>query len=218
MYQTVTASDGHELESWVESTNGHAKGGVIILQEIFGVTDQLKQVAKNYAEEGFEVWIPALYDRQQKRCIVSFDNIEEARARRQQTLLRDTMMDIRACVAELKTRYKSVGCVGFCWGGGLAFHAAQVLPIEASVAFYGTALDSYFGEPLNAAFLGHMGKTDPVTPPDLIQRLREKYPQADVYEYEAGHAFANDQRPSYVPDAAELAHTRTLAFLAKHLN
>lgn len=218
MYQTVKASDGHELESWVEHSSGDAKGGVVILQEIFGVTEQLKNVAKHYSEKGYEVWIPALYDRQQKRCVVSFENIEEARARRQVCKLSETMQDINACVTDLKTRYSSVACVGFCWGGGLAFHAAQTLPIEASVAFYGTALDSYFGKPLQGAFLAHMGKTDPVTPPELIETLRQKYPQADVYEYEAGHAFANDQRSSYVPEAAELAHIRTFAFLANHLS
>ena len=79
MFTELKAADGHTLECWIEPAHGERKGGIVILQEIFGVTDQLKGVAARYAALGYEVAIPALFDRREKGAVVPFDQAPKGR-------------------------------------------------------------------------------------------------------------------------------------------
>ncbi|MZR12251.1 dienelactone hydrolase family protein [Maritimibacter sp. DP07] len=217
MMEKLTASDGHQLDCWMQPAEGTAKGGIVILQEIFGVTDQLKGVAQMYAAQGYDVAIPALFDRQQPGAVIPFDEGPKGRDLMLAADLEETMMDTDAAVQALKAKGHKVGVMGFCWGGGLALRAAQKLDVDAAVAFYGTRLPQYLDSPLKAPLLGHFGTKDDHTPKEMLDEAQEYLPEMEMHMYEAGHAFANDARPSYVPEAAALAHERTLAFFAKHL-
>jgi len=219
MMTTLTAADGHSFEAWIEPADGPRKGGIVIVQEIFGVTDQLKGVARRYAALGYDVAIPALFDRQKRGAVIPFDQAGEGRELMQGAALDQTMSDIDAAVRALAANGGKVGVIGFCWGGGLALRAAQLLDIGCAVAFYGTQLGKYLDRPLKAPVQGHFGARDDHTPADLLAEA-QAYLGADfeVFSYDAGHAFANDARPAaYVPDAAALAHERAQAFLAVHL-
>ena len=189
----------------------------MILQEIFGVTDQLKGIAQTYAAQGYDVAIPALFDRQQPGAVIPFDEGPKGRDLMLAADLEETMMDTDAALQALKAKGHKVGVMGFCWGGGLALRAAQKLDVDAAVAFYGTRLPQYLDSPLKAPLLGHFGTQDDHTPKEMLDEAQEYLPEMEMHMYEAGHAFANDARPSYVPEAAALAHERTLAFFAKHL-
>ena len=217
MMEKLTASDGHQLDCWMQPSEGTAKGGIVILQEIFGVTDQLKGIAQMYAAQGYDVAIPALFDRQQPGAVIPFDEGPKGRDLMLAADLEETMMDTDAAVQALKGKGHKVGVMGFCWGGGLALRAAQKLEVDAAVAFYGTRLPQYLDSPLKAPLLGHFGTKDDHTPKEMLDEAQEYLPEMEMHMYEAGHAFANDARPSYVPEAAALAHERTLAFFAKHL-
>lgn len=219
MMTRVTAADGHEFDCWVEAAEGERRGGIVILQEIFGVTDQLKGVARRYAAQGYEVAVPALFDRQAPGTVVPFDEGPKGRALMLTAELDETMADVAATAAMLKAHGGKVGVIGFCWGGGLAIRAAQVVDdVSAAVAFYGTALPKYLGPPLQAAMQGHWGTEDDHVPAEMLAEAQAALPEMEVFTYEgAGHAFANDARPAHVPEAAELAHERTAAFFAAHL-
>ncbi|MCB1336618.1 MAG: dienelactone hydrolase family protein [Maritimibacter sp.] len=218
MMTNLTSADGHSFEAWIEPAQGPRKGGVVIVQEIFGVTDQLKSVARRYAALGYEVAIPALFDRSAPGSVIPFDRPDDGRALMQKAALDQSMMDIDAARAALAAHGGKVGVIGFCWGGGLAFRAAQILDVACAVSFYGTQLRKYLDRPLKAPVQGHFGKTDDHTPPDLVAETQSYLGDLfELFTYDAGHAFANDVRPVYVPDAARLAHERTEAFLAKHL-
>ena len=217
MMTELTARDGHELDCWIEPAKGARKGGVVILQEIFGVTDQLKGVAQRYAVLGYEVAIPALFDRHEKGAVIPFDQGPRGRDMMLASDLEQTMMDVDAAVQALAAKGGKVGVIGFCWGGGLAMRAAQVLDVGCAVAFYGTRLTQYLDRPLKGPLLAHFGTLDDHVPPEMRSAAQEALPGMEVHLYEAGHAFANDARPSYVPEAAALAHARTAAFLATHL-
>ncbi|SMX42380.1 dienelactone hydrolase family protein [Actibacterium lipolyticum] len=218
MMTKLTAADGHEFDCWIEPAKGTRRGGLVILQEIFGVTDQLKGVAARYAEQGYEVAIPALFDRQRRDAVIPFDTPLVGRDLMLASALDQTMADTAAAVAALAANGGKVAVMGFCWGGGLALRAAQKLDIACAVSFYGTRLPTYLDSPLRAPLLGHFGTTDDHTPPEVLKQVQDYMPDIQVHMYEAGHAFANDARPaSYVQDAAELAHQRTDAFLAEHL-
>lgn len=217
MMTTLTAADGHQLDCWMAEARGARRGGVVILQEIFGVTDQLKGLADRYAALGYDVAIPALFDRQQKGAVFPFDQGPKGRDLMLAADLDKTMLDVDAAVRALAAKGGKVGVMGFCWGGGLALRAAQKLDIGGAVAFYGTRLPQYLDSPLRAPLLGHFGRLDEHVPPEMLAAAQAYLPEMEVHLYDAGHAFANDARPSYVAEAADLAHARTEAFFAQHL-
>ncbi|WP_394181680.1 dienelactone hydrolase family protein [Yoonia maritima] len=219
MMTTLTAEDGHTLDCWMAEAQGTRRGGIVILQEIFGITDQLKGVADRYAKLGYDVAIPALFDRQQKGAVIPFAEALRGRDLMLAAELDTTMKDVDAAVQALKVKGGKVGVIGFCWGGGLAIRAAQILDVAASVAFYGTRLPSYQIAPLQVPVQGHWGADDSHVPAEMLDAARAYFPQMEVHSYEgAGHAFANDARPAdYDHDAAEQAHKRTQDFLAQHL-
>lgn len=219
MLTELIASDGHKLDCWIEPARGERRGGLIILQEIFGVTDQLKGLAVRYSEKGYEVAIPALFDRKEKGAVIPFDQAARGRDIVLASNLDETTADIDATVRALAAKGGKVAVIGFCWGGGLALRAAQKLDIACAVAFYATRLPQYLDCPLKAPFLGHFGKTDDHIPPEMLKEAQDYLPEMEVHLYDAGHAFANDARPAlYVAEAADLAHERTQAFVEEHLS
>lgn len=218
-FTKLRAIDGHILDCWIEPAQGEYKGGIVVLQEIFGVTDQLKGVAERYSAQGYRVAIPALFDRQKKYAIIPFSDPPQGRDLMLASDLDQALMDIDAAVQALKADGGQVGVIGFCWGGGLAIRTAQVLKIAVAVAFYGTRLDQYLIAPLKSPVQGHWGTEDTHVPQEMLDAAMAYFPEMEVHLYEgAGHAFANDARPDeYVAEAAELAHARTEDFLAKHM-
>lgn len=209
MFTTLTASDGHSLACWMQPAQGPARGGLVIAQEIFGVTDQLKEVARRYAAQGYAVAIPALFDRVERDAVVDFTDFPRGVALMQATDRAGAIRDIGAAVAALAAQGLRVGVMGFCWGGGLAVQAAQELPVAGAISFYGTRLEPLLDTPLKAPVLAHFGLHDDHTPAELVARMRT-LPGYTVFTYDAGHAFANEARAAvYVPEAAALAHRRS---------
>lgn len=217
MFETLTAADGHTLECWMQPAIGEARGGVVILQEIFGITDQLKGVAERYAAQGYNVAIPALFDRQETGAVIGYDQAGRGKDLREKVSNTEALADTAAAVSALKAKGGKVAVIGFCWGGGLAFGAAMEMDIACSVSFYGTRLRDFIGMTQKAPLMGHFGIHDDHTPADVLADVRESVSDLAMFIYDAGHAFANEARPSYVPAAADLAHQRTAAFLAQHL-
>lgn len=213
----ITASDGHQFGCFVVPAKGVRRGGLVILQEIFGVTDQLKSVARNYAQQGLDVAIPALFDRKQRNAVIPFDQGPAGREIMVSLDVGDNLLDITAA-AEFLGGESGVALMGFCWGGGLAFKGAQEMALAGSIAFYGTRLQQFMDQPMKAPMLMHFGSKDDHSPPALIEALRENYPDVETHVYDAGHAFANDARPDFhVEAAAKLAHERSRAFLDRVL-
>ena len=216
-YETLTAADGHSFACWIAPAEGPVKGGIVILQEIFGVTDQLKSLAAAYAASGFTVAIPALFDRRARGAVIPFDQPLRGRDLALSLTEDEVMPDIRATIARLAQDGMRVALMGFCWGGGLAVRAAQVTDAAAAVGFYGTGLERYLQDDLHAPVLMHFGTEDDHTPPDIRAAFAARFPEADIHLYPTGHAFANDARASFQPEAARLAHQRSLDFLSRAL-
>lgn len=212
----LTASDGFSLDAFVALADGSAKGGLVILQEIFGVTDQLKSVARFYAGQGYDTIVPALFDRVSPKTVIPFEEPDNGRAVMMQLDREQVMLDVEAAGRHVDGG-QGVSVLGFCWGGGMALKAACDLTLTSSISYYGTKLTDFLDKPPKCPTLFHFGEKDVnVTPPEVIAAVRDAIPAAESYIYDAGHAFANDARATHVPDAAALARERTLAFLAKH--
>jgi len=213
--EPLTAADGFVLEAFrARPSEGAGKGGLVILQEIFGLTDQLKGVVRAYAQDGYDTIFPCVYDRVAPGTVVPFSEPDRGRDLAYGLPLDKVMLDIAAAADRVRGPH-GVSVLGFCWGGGVVIRAAAELKLRGAIAFYGTRLATYFDQMPQCPLLFHFGATDPNSTPEIIAALRKAFPDAETHVYEAGHAFANEVRPAYVAAAASLARSRTLDFLAR---
>ena len=208
----VSAADGFTLEAFHASPSGPVKGGLVVLQEIFGLTDQLKNVVRGYARDGFDTIFPCFYDRVAPGTVVPFNEPDRGRDLAYNLPLDKVVLDIDAAAKRVRNP-RGVSVLGFCWGGGVIIRAAAELDLKGAIAFYGTRLPTYLGLKPKCPLLFHFGKTDPNSTPEIIAQVKAAYPAAETHIYEAGHAFANEVRPAYVDAAAKLARERTIEFL-----
>jgi carboxymethylenebutenolidase len=213
--ERIRAADGHELDCAVIPAQGARRGGVVVLQEIFGLTDQLGGIGARYAAMGYGIAMPALFDRRERGAVIPFDQAPLGRTLMDAVPLEETMLDIAAAVDRLARDGGRVAVIGFCWGGGLALRAAQLCDIAGAVGFYGTRLTRYLDDDLKAPVLMHYGAEDDHVPEAMRAAVADRFPGVESHLYAAGHAFANEARPSFVAQAAALAHERTAAFLAR---
>jgi carboxymethylenebutenolidase len=211
---TLKAADGFAFEGFRASPKGAVKGGLIVLQEIFGLTDQLKGVVRAYARDGYDTIFPCLYDRVAPATVVPFSEPDRGRELAYSLPLDKAMLDIAAAADCVKNPH-GVSILGFCWGGGVIVRAAAELNLRGAIAFYGTRLPTYLDQKPQCPLLFHFGATDPNSTPEIIEQVRKAFPSAESHIYEAGHAFANDVRPTYVEAAAKLARERTIEFLGR---
>jgi carboxymethylenebutenolidase len=210
----LTAADGHSLEAFRARPNGEVKGGLVILQEIFGLTDQLKSVVRGYAKDGYDTILPAFYDRVAPKTVVPFSEGDRGRDLAYGLALDKVVLDIDAAAKQVQNPH-GVSVLGFCWGGGVIIRAAADLDLRGAIAFYGTRLPTYLSNKPKCPLLFHYARTDANSTPEIIEQVRQAYPTAETYIYEAGHAFANDVRPPYNEAATKTARQRTLDFLAR---
>ena len=208
----VSTEDGHSFDAF-RATPDSPRGGLVILQEIFGMTEQLKSVTRAWAADGYDTILPAMYDRIKPNCVLSFDDMEGAQGMKNQLDPDSVVKDVRAAVATVEGG-NGVSLLGFCWGGGVAARMAGLLDLKGAISFYGTMLANNSANGANCATLFHFGESDQHSPPDVIDSVKRNIPDAECYIYDAGHAFANDARPGlYVEDATKLARQRSLEFL-----
>lgn len=214
----ITASDGHTLDAYRATPAGSPRGGVVILQEIFGVTGHIRRVADGYAEHGFIAMAPSLFDRIRAGIVLEYSDVDEGRAAMMQLDLDDVVTDVRAAVDTARSAGR-VAAIGYCWGGAIADLAACRIDIDAAVSYYGRMIVEWIDEQPRCPVMYHFGGQDPLIPPEAVERIgagRKGHP-LHVYE-EAGHGFNCDERAEFVPDSAALALERTLTFLAGHLD
>ncbi|MGY1409717.1 dienelactone hydrolase family protein [Luteimonas sp. A611] len=197
-----------------------ALGGIVVLQEIFGVNEHIRSVAEGYAAAGYVSLAPALFDPVARNVELGYD---EAGFARGLELVGELGMDravdtTRSAAETLRREGLKVAVVGFCWGGSAALLGNTRLGLPA-VAYYGARSQPHLGEALRAPMLFHFGEDDESTPPDYIQAHRDAWPEAEMQVYPgAGHAFNRDVDPRHFHAAsAALARRRTLAFFESAL-
>ncbi len=215
---TLTAADGHKLDAYVARPDGPAKGGLVVVQEIFGVNPHIRAVADGFAAEGYLVVAPALFDRIRPGIELAYDEagVSEGRALRPQVRWEATVLDVEAAMT-LAAEAGRVGVVGYCWGGSVAWLAATRLKPAAAVGYYGGHIHEFASEKPACPVMLHFGEEDagiPLENVEIVRAARAARADVTIHLYPgAGHGFNCDLRGSYHDEAATLARSRSLAFL-----
>jgi carboxymethylenebutenolidase len=214
----LTASDNHRLGAYRADPSGTPVGGIVVIQEIFGVNHHIRSVCDRFAAEGYAAVAPALFDRQVKDFQSGYSPEEIEKARKfvanpdWDAMLRDTA----AAIAELKGA-GPVSIVGFCMGGTIAFLAAARLDgLTASVPYYGGRIVAFADEKPRCPTQMHFGEKDQSIPLSDVETIKQKRPDCDIHVYkDAGHGFHCDERGSYHEPSSQTAWERTLAWLKR---
>jgi len=214
-----TRPDGKQCPGYFAWPEGSSDSpGVVVIQEWWGLNDQIEGVADRLAAAGYRALAPDLY-----RGELTLE-AEEARHRMEGLDFMDAAsQDVRGAVAALKQEGGRVGVMGYCMGGALSVLAAVYVPeADAVSAWYGLPPEeAIVVERIRAPVQGHFGYRDSIVPmrrvDDLERRLEARGRSCDFHRYDADHAFGNEQGANYQPEAARQAWQRTLDFFGEHL-
>jgi carboxymethylenebutenolidase len=216
----LTTSDNHTLGAYRADPTGKPKGGLVVIQEIFGVNHHIRAMCDRFAAIGYTAVAPQVFDRFVRDFESGYSPNEIAHARSYLGNLNFGLMmkDIDAAVGNLKG-VGPIGIVGYCMGGTAAFLAAcRVNGLSAAVAYYGGMIGKFADEKPKCPLQMHFGEKDEGIPMSTVVDIKKKLPQAETYTYpDAPHGFACDERASFRKEACDLAWQRTTTFLAKTL-
>ena len=208
--------DGFELGAYHVRPSDARRGGLLLIQEIFGVTDHIRELADGFAEDGYEVIAPAFYDRLEAGFEADYSEASIQRGVQYATATPwdQVAADAQAAIDLLKP---PVFVTGYCWGGAAAWLVAcRCEGVTAAACFYGRRISELVDETPKAPTILHFGKTDASIPMEKVDEIREKHPEIPVYLYDAGHGFVSDRRRDYHEDSARLARLRTLALFSRN--
>ena len=215
---SLTAADGHVLGAYRAGPED-AAAGLVVIQEIFGVNSHIRDVCDRFAEQGYAVIAPALFDRAERDVELGYtqEGMQAGLALREKIPDAGAIADIAAAEAALGG--KPAGIIGYCWGGTLVWHAAgQPGLFKAGVGWYGGGIPAAKDAVLTCPVQLHFGVQDKGIPLDGVDAVRQAHSEVEIFVYpEAGHGFGCDQRASYHAASYTQAQTRSLAFLAAHL-
>lgn len=215
----LQSSDGHTFSAYRADPAGAPKGGVLVIQEIFGVNQHIRAVCDGYAAEGYVAIAPALFDRVEpgKELGYSADDVQAGIEVVSQMKPGNTLRDLQATANALQEAGK-VGVVGYCYGGTMAWvSAAKLDGIACASSYYGGGIDRQAALEPRVPVILHFGEHDQAIPKSAIDAVRQAHPDVPIHMYDAGHGFNCDLRDSYDQASAKLARERTLAFFAEHL-
>ena len=223
-FVNLKAADGFEFPAYMAKPTGKPRGGVVVLQEIFGVNAHIRAVADGYAADGYLALAPATFHRVKPGVELGYGPGDQGAGRELKALVEalpapGVLQDIQAAIDHAAQSGK-VGVVGYCWGGLLTWRSACLLKgLSAAVPYYGGGMTTptEIARQPQCPVLAHFGEQDHLIPLDSVEAFKAAHPAVAVQTYPAKHGFNCDHRDAYDAPAAALARERTLAFLAKHL-
>ena len=202
--------DGFDLPAYHCAPGDARRGGLVVVQEIFGVNSHIRGVAETFAADGYETLAPALFERAKPGFEADYTPLGFGRGR---DLVGKTPWD--QVVADLQASIDALAppvfVVGYCWGGAAAWLAASRCDgLAAASGYYGRQIVDFKDETPRVPTILHFGKTDAMIPAENYEAVAAAHPDLPIYFYDAGHGFNCEQRADYMPDAARLARLRTL--------
>lgn len=226
---------GEDFRAFTARPDKPSKAGVVILQEIFGVNGHIRGIVSNLGRMGYITIAPEIFHRTQPKFEVAYDEggVRLGRKHKDACTFDGLLDDVRASITWLKEQgCTRIGCVGFCFGGHVAWMAGTLEGMNACACFYGGGIGKYRpggGEPsvklspqLKARMMMLYGEGDTSIPQDEVQQIAAALKQTglrhDVFVFAgAGHGFACDERHAYMASAANAAWAEVLKMLAEEL-
>lgn len=208
-------SDGADIAVYHAEPAGTRKGGLVLIQEIFGVTDHIRELCDEYAADGYEVLSPALFDREAPgfECDYTGSDFERAvKLARELHPMELSLKDAQTCIDALKEK-GPVFMTGYCYGGSVTWRLAQTSnDLAAASSYYGSLVPTTFkDEAPKCATICHFGRYDQGIPIEGVEALiATAHSTAQIFVYDANHGFNSDRRKDYHQESAELARERTL--------
>jgi carboxymethylenebutenolidase len=223
-YLAVPSAPDSILEAHGQDPSTGRLPGLVVIHEWWGLNENVRTATRRLAGEGYRALAVDLYG----------DSTAQT-PQRAQALMKQATGDAQAIAANLRAAHDDlrsegdaprVGVMGWCFGGGMTFRAVADRPtaFDAAVAYYGTpeAMTDSVLQALETPIVAHFGRKDEVVPPTQVEAFRSRLEgvgaDVQIYEYDAGHAFANPSGENYDPAAADSAWTRTTSFLKTHLH
>jgi len=212
---SLTAADAHRLGAYRADPEGPPKGGVVVLQEIFGVNHHIRSVCDRFAALGYTAVAPALFDRFARDFQSGYSPDEVARARQFLTSIDwDAFVRDTAAAVDALRPAGPVAVIGFCLGGSIAFlTATKIDGLAAALCFYGGQIARFADTSPRCPTQMHFGEKDAHIPMSDVEAIRSRRPDCEVHVYPAEHGFYCDERPSFHAESAAIAWGRSLAFL-----
>jgi carboxymethylenebutenolidase len=217
---SLTARDGHVLSAYEARPARRPRGGLVLAQEIFGLTRHIRRVCDGYAAQGYHVVAPAFFDRIRGGVALGYSEQDAAMGRELRSKIdwEQVFADVMAARDRVEDAGK-VAVLGYCWGGTIAWRsAAHVENVAAAVCYYGTLIAPHIHEKPCCPVLMHFGERDPLATLEHAGQLRTAHgAQVEIQVYPASHGFNCDEIPNYHEASAAAALRRTLDFLAMHV-
>jgi carboxymethylenebutenolidase len=213
----MTMADGADIAVYHAPAVGARRGGLVLIQEIFGVTDHIRELCDDYAAEGYEVLAPALFDREHPGFEAEYTGVDFDRAVELARVLHPfepSLSEDQACITSLRAEGGPVFIIGYCYGGSVAWRMAQTSDdVAAASAYYGSLVPTMFkDEAPRCATIAHFGRFDAGIPMEGVEALIARdHPTVQIFVYDANHGFNSDRRKDYHEPSADLAWERTLA-------
>ena len=223
----IQAGDGR-FGAYLALPRGGTGPGIVLLQEIFGVNSHIRNVADQYAADGYVVLAPDLFWRQGARIELGYDDVSWQRAveLKNATDVEQAQQDIGHAVRTLRTQpgvHGKIAAIGYCFGGLLAYHTAANGQVDAAVAYYGGGIQNALARAsqVHIPLQMHFGALDAHISADAVGHIATAFDDNDAVEIhvydQAQHGFNCNHRASYQQRAAAQAHGNTLVFLSEHL-
>ena len=215
MITLTSGIDGFAFGALHALAEGKRRGGIVIIQEIFGIDKYVVEDVERWAGLGFEAIAPSMFDRQAPGYVAEHDErgFETGRKYAGENGQANPVSDIQACIDTLKDK-GPVFIVGYCYGGTAAWSAAaKCSGLAAASSYYGGGVAAMAELPLHCPIICHFGRKDGHIPADEVAaKIAAAHPDVPVFIYEkSGHGFNNDGRPDSDLDDAKLARQRTIA-------
>ena len=210
----IAGADGFEFNAYHEPAMTPRKGGVIVIQEIFGIDEHVRRDVDRWASLGYEAVAPGLYERREAGFTAHHDEagIKAGIAHAMGSPREQVLADLAACRDYLSPRGK-VMVVGYCYGGSYTWLAAcEVGGLAAAASYYGSMVQANATLKPMCPTIVHLGRLDAGIPADAVKEaVAAANPDVPVYIYEdAGHGFNNEDPERHSAASAELARKRTL--------
>lgn len=214
---TIPTSGTQCIGAYMAQASGSPKGGLVVIQEIFGVNAHVRSVVDRFAALGYTAIAPAFFDHLETDVQLGYDRVGVNKGKKLVGELSwDQVLEDVASAAQSIASAGKIGTVGYCWGGTVAMLSAIRLGLP-SVSYYGARNLPFLHEVPQAPVMFHFGEKDQSITQDMVEKHRQALPQMEVFTYPADHAFNRDGSKPYDEASAKLALQRSMAFVDTHL-